>query len=244
MEIKNPISTVLFDLDGTLLNVDMYRFVPDYLKYLSASIDVDLDVEQFVQVMIDRTMQRLRSDDGSQTNQDFFLAMAQCDLQITPQQFLSGLQYFYRQHMEKLQPLVTTLPIVPQILQLCFAQGLTVVIATNPVFPRPLVDARLRWAGIDGFPYRLITSSENSCYCKPNPNYFKAILAEIDCSPAQCLMVGNDTEHDLSAAEVGISTFLVDTWLIERRKSYTADCRGDHHDLYRCLDNLVVTGCG
>ncbi|MDY0189252.1 MAG: HAD family hydrolase [Desulfuromonas sp.] len=237
-----PYTSVLFDLDGTLLDVDMHRFVPMYLNCLAQSIAVDIDSERFVRVMIECTMERLRSDDGSQTNEEFFLAVAQRDLQISAEQFLQGLQTFYREHMDKLQPLITSSPMARQLICMCKRLGLEVIIATNPVFPRPLVDARLKWGGIGDCDYLLVTSSENSRYCKPNPNYFSAILTEIGREAHTCLMVGNDTEQDLSAAEVGITTFLVDTWMIDRGSPFVPDHRGSHIDLYNFIDQLTAGG--
>ncbi len=239
MKKQLPYTTVLFDLDGTLLNVDMHRFVPLYLNCLAQSIAIDVDSEQFVRVMIERTMERLRSDDGSQTNEEFFLAVAHSDLNINAEQFLQGLQIFYREHMEKLQPLITSLPMARQLICMCKKLGLEVVIATNPVFPRPLVDARLKWGGIGDCDYLLVTSSENSCYCKPNPNYFSAILSEIGREPETCLMVGNDTEQDLSAAVLGITTYLLDTWMIDRGSDFVPDYRGSHLDLYNFIGHLA-----
>lgn len=238
MTIKSPITTVLFDLDGTLLSVDMYKFIPAYLNRLAESIDPTIDRQQFVDTMIDRTMELLRSDDGSQTNEEFFLSVAQQDFQLTPEQFSSGIRRFCRDRLGELQPLVTSFPLARQLIQCCQTLGFEVVIATNPVFPRPVVDARLEWAGIGDFDYRLVTSFENSCYCKPNPNYFRDILDEIGAVAGNCLMVGNDTEHDLSATTLGITTFLVDTWLIDRGSSFVADYRGSHLDLYRFLGQL------
>lgn len=235
---QTPITTLLFDLDGTLLNVDMYRFVPAYLSALAQSIDAELDVEQFVDVMIERTMERLRSDDGSQTNEQFFLAVVQRDLNLSAEQFLTGLETFYRQHMFELRPLIECLPLARKLMQCCKDKGFEVVIATNPVFPRPVVDARLNWAGIGDCDYRLVTSFENSRYCKPNPNYFSDILAEIDRTPDSCVMIGNDTEHDMSARSLGITTFLVDTWMIDRGGEYPPDYRGSHHDLLRFIGQL------
>lgn len=238
MKKQLPFTTVLFDLDGTLLNVDMHRFVPIYLNCLAQSIDAEVDSEQFVRVMIKRTMERLRSDDGSQTNEEFFLSVAQSDLDISAEQFLQGLQTFYREHMDKLQSLIISSPMARQLVCICKKLGLEVVIATNPVFPRPLVDARLQWAGIGDCEYLMVTSSENSRYCKPNPRYFRAIMGEIGREPETCLMVGNDTEHDLSAAALGITTYLVDTWIIDRGSDFVPDYRGSHVDLYNFIKQL------
>lgn len=236
--MKTPIKTILFDLDGTLLNVDMHQFIPAYLNGLAESIDPDLERKKFVEMMITRTMERLASDDGSQTNEDFYRKAVLADLGITSQQFSAGLQRFYRDHLARLESLVTPFPLARKLIERCQTLGFEVVIATNPVFPRPVVDARLQWAGVADFDYRWITSFENSRYCKPNPNYFAAIFDELGCDPESVLMVGNDTEHDLSASQLGVTTYLVETWMIERASSFVADYRGSHLDLYHFLEQL------
>jgi FMN phosphatase YigB (HAD superfamily) len=236
--MMEEITTVLFDLDGTLINVDMHQFVPAYLKYLADSIDPQMAVAPFVQQMIDRTIERLNSDDGSQTNEQFYLQAAESDLGITPHQFRQGLEHFFAHHMTKLQPLIQPLSLAQGLVDRCRNKGLELVLATNPVFPRPLVDARLEWGGMSPEDFDLVTSFENSRYCKPNRHYFDDILAVLGRRPEQCLMVGNDTEHDLSAGRLGMTTFLVDTWLIDRSAEFTADFRGSHLDLFRFLGQL------
>lgn len=235
---QHAIKTVLFDLDGTLLDVDMHQFIPAYLNNLAKSIDPNLDRKQFVEIMISRTMELLASDDGSQTNEEFYRNAVFNDLGITTDQFSSGLQRFYRDHLGQLAPLVSSTPLARKLIERCHEQGLTVVIATNPVFPRPVVDARLQWAGVGDFTYRLVTSFENSSFCKPNLRYFSAIFNELECDPGSVLMVGNDTEHDLSASQLGVTTFLVDTWMIDRGSPFIADHRGSHLDLYHFLGQL------
>ncbi|MBN2644978.1 MAG: HAD family hydrolase [Desulfuromonadaceae bacterium] len=229
------IDTVLFDLDGTLLNVDMYQFVPRYLKSLADCLPQPVVADYFAERMIRRTMDRLRGSDGAQTNEEYFCAVAQEDFGLSAADFLAGLACFYQRHMTDLRPLIQPLALAPRLLERCARRGLDVVIATNPVFSRPLVEARLQWGGIGDFPYRWVTSFENSRYCKPAAGYFFDILSEIDKRPDQCLMVGNDTLHDLAAAELGMTTFLVDTWLIERESPFRADFRGSHLDLFRFL---------
>jgi FMN phosphatase YigB (HAD superfamily) len=50
-------------------------------------------------------------------------------------------------------------------------------------------------------------------------------------APEECLMVGNASGHDRAARQVGIPTFLVDTWLEDRCNSlFASDFRGSHSD--------------
>ena len=67
---------------------------------------------------------------------------------------------------------------------------------------------RLEWAGVADFPYRLVTTYENSRACKPNLLYYKQILKSIGHRAEACLMVGDD-DMDMVAARLGCATFLV-----------------------------------
>ena len=235
---QQNITTILFDLDGTLINVDMHQFVPAYLKYLADCIDPGMAVQPFVERLVQRTVELLNSDDGSKTNEQYYWQVVEEDLGISPETFRSGLQCFFQRHMDAMRPLIQPLPLAAKLIDRCREKGLELVLATNPVFPRQLVEARLAWGGLNADDFSLITSFENSRYCKPNPHYFEDILAHLGRQPQHCLMVGNDTEHDLSASRLGMTTFLVDTWLIDRSPEFVADFRGSHLDLFRFLGHF------
>lgn len=231
---------VLFDLDGTLLQVDMNRFIPAYVDGL-AEVCADLaEHRRFTDVLLQATWALLRSDQGECSNQQLFHFAIERHLAISPDLFSQRLQRYCNDHLPSLAPLITPHPLVPQILRGCFERGFKVVIATNPVFPRPLVEARLDWGGMGEFPFDLVTSYENTRFCKPNRGYFEDILQTLGLEPQHCLMVGNDTEHDLAAGAAGIATYLLDTWLIDRGGSLRPDYRGGHEELCNLLESLPV----
>lgn len=87
--------------------------------------------------------------------------------------------------------------------------GYELVVATNPVFPFAAVRMRMDWGGLAGVPFLHITSSETMTRCKPDPSYYSELLAKLDRRPEECIMVGNDPRKDLPAKEVGIPTFIV-----------------------------------
>lgn len=232
---------VLFDLDGTLLQVEMMDFVPAYIEKLALHFADVARYQSFAKVMRGATIALIRGGDGSRTNEEIFHAAMQRQLGIERRLFRQRLQRFYADGLAELSPLIRPLPLARDILRRCFDRGLKVAIATNPVFPRPLVDARLKWGGIADFSYDLVTSVENSRYCKPHPEYFRQVLEHLSLAPEEVVMVGNDTEHDLGSRAAGIPSFLVDTWLVDRLNGdFQTDFRGNHLDLLRFVGGL---GC-
>lgn len=227
-----------FDLDGTLLQVDMQRFIPDYVEGL-ARVCADLaERHRFSEVVLKATWGLLQNDRGEYSNQQLFHSVIERHLAISPDLFNQRLQRYCLEQLPALAPLITPHPLVPRILRGCFERGLKVVIATNPVFPRSLIEARLVWGEMAGFAFDLITSYENSRYCKPHPGYFEDILQTLDLAPEHCLMVGNDTQHDLAAQQTGMATFLLDTWKVDRGGGFKPDFQGGHAELCTLLESL------
>lgn len=227
---------VLFDLDGTLVDVDMYVFIPAYLRRLSDFFSDLIDARRFRREMLAATTTMLQSKKRSASNEEMLLSLLFRRLGIGQGQFQERLQQFINDGLDSLRPLVQSLPLAHSILQSCADRGLRLVLATNPVFPLQIVEARLRWGGLANLPFDLVTSYENSRYCKPDRRYFEDVLDFLQIPAETCLMVGNDTDHDLAAQQVGISTFLVDTCLVNRGDSpFEADWQGNHGDLLRFL---------
>lgn len=233
-EGDNRLRGFFFDLDGTLLQVEMRKFIPAYTRSLAEwFIDV-ADPKIFTGVLLDATLALLRRQDGLQTNEDFFLDILSERLGIAAEFFNDRLRRYCDQDLWRLAELVRPHPLARGILDHCRDAGLRVALATNPVFPLAVVEARLRWGGLLDYPFEVITSYENSRFCKPHPGYFTDIFEQMGLRPEQCLMIGNDTEHDLAARQTGMATFLIDTWLVDRRKGvFATDYRGELDDLYR-----------
>jgi len=234
------IRALFFDLDGTLLQVEMRQFIPTYLDGLAVHLGDRVDPPAFRALARNAIMHLLerRQRDGSNRRQ--FLRLLETHGGISPQQFERALGAYCDDGLECLRPLVRPLPEIRTLLDTAFASGREVVIATNPVFPREIVAARLRWGGMDDYPFALVSDWENSCLCKPAPGYFEDLLEHFNLRPEQALMIGNDTGHDLAAGRVGIATLLVDTWLIDRKEdALPPDWRGDHHQLIEILQQMV-----
>lgn len=230
------IRAVLFDLDGTLLQVEMNDFIPRYITGLSACFSDLVSPKKFKKKFLGGIRELILGPSDGTTNEERLLAVLERDLDLSAQEFHLRLDAFREQGTAALADMVTAIPHAAEVVEFCRTQGQIVVLATNPVFPRFMVDARRDWSGLGNVHFDHVTSYENSSYCKPNPSYFEEVAEQIGVLPSQCLMVGNDSSHDLAAMGAGMTTFLVDTFLVERPgRRWPSDYRGNHAELLSFL---------
>jgi len=230
------IHALLFDLDGTLLQVEMRRFIPAYLEALAACFVDTVPPERFTRVAQQAVHHLLMTGDAQRTNRERYLGVIEAQLAISVETFEERLHAWLDDGLEHLAGLVSPIGAARPLLDHCFTLGIPVVLATNPVFPAAMIEARLAWGGLDDYPFDTITSYENTRFCKPQAGYFRDLLDSLGVDARHCLMVGNDTEHDLAAGSLGIPTFLADTFLIDRLDGdYRSDHRGSLGDLLQLL---------
>ena len=94
------------------------------------------------------------------------------------------------------------------ILEQLKQMGLTLVVASNPIYPRIAMEKRLVWGDVDIPYFELVTHMENMNFVKPDKAYYKQIYSKIGVLPEYCLMVGNDPGNDMAAAGVKMKTYL------------------------------------
>lgn len=202
------IQAILFDLDGTLLDYDMVRdFIPTYLKELAAYVH-DLVPPKKLPASILQTSEVLVRGTGEQTNEEAFAATFYPMVGVERAVLEPRFQRFYAEVFPTLRDLAPPRPEARRVIQTAFDLGYDVVIATNPHFPAVAVQERLAWADVADFPYRKVTTYENSHFVKPRLEYYTEILADIDCPPERAVMVGDDA-MDMVAGELGCVTYLV-----------------------------------
>lgn len=235
----DDIQAVLFDLDGTLIDVDMHRFVPGYLRRLTEQMGDRVDPERAVRSLHRAVAAMFANSDSGKTLETILLEVLQSELGLSAAAYLASLERFCRTELDALRPLVAGHPLAPQLVEVSLARGWRVVLATNPIFPRAVIDARLAWGALDGVTFDHVTAYETAHFCKPNPAFFGELLEMLGLPAEACLMIGNDTLHDLAASQVGMRTCLLTPWCIRRPGArFKADWQGDHAQL------LTLLGCG
>lgn len=206
------LEAVLFDLDGTLLDIDIDAFLGTYFKALSGALsEVFTDSDE-----LDRAMRAIHDATGAMmrphepiTNCEVFYAAFRELSGVSLEAHAEVIDRFYAEVFPTLQGGIRPAEGGLEALRAARDCGLRVAVATNPIFPRAAIIHRMAWAGIAPDDVDVITDFETMCATKPLPAYFRQTAALLGVETSNCLMVGDDRMLDLSAADIGMRTFHV-----------------------------------
>ncbi len=233
--------TILFDLDGTLLPINMDNFIEKYFRLLSGHFADLYNPEYFVNVINKATENMIRND-GQQTNKEAFEekffelielnGVSEKDIWDRFYDFYDNLFPTLKKHFE-LDKLGY------EIVEAAKSKEFNLIIATNPLFPRNAITTRLKWIDLNPTDFKYITSYEEMHYCKPNVNYYREILDKTNYQAESCVMVGNDMRDDMVAKKVGLKTFLLNDFKVERESiSIQPDWQGTRSEIIDYIKKL------
>lgn len=207
------LDTILFDLDGTLLPMRQDDFVHAYFSDLARyTAPMGYDKERLIPALWHGTMCMTRND-GAKTNRERFWEDFSTVFGDRVWSDEPSFDHFYANEFDRVRRVVHPRGPARPVLDGLRQKGYGVVLATNPLFPRVAVETRLGWIGLKCGDFDLVTTYENSRYCKPNPDYYHEIFAALSLDPARCLMVGNNTDEDMTAAQTGAQVYLLTDFL-------------------------------
>jgi FMN phosphatase YigB (HAD superfamily) len=206
------LEAVLFDLDDTLLGNAMDTFLPAYFQALTGHLDDLLGPDQLIAHLMEATQAMDADHSPERTNEEAFASVFYPLVGLERSEVESAFEHFYGEAFPNLRSLTRRRPEARSLVASALEQGLQVVIATNPMFPRMAVEERLAWAGVpvEQFGYALVTTYENMHATKSHQAYYKEILEHLGRRPGECLMVGDSWEMDIvPAASTGIAAYWV-----------------------------------
>lgn len=209
---------IFFDLDGTLLPMDVDVFMKQYFKVLGVRMgELGVPQDVYMQAMKAGILAMATNDTGEVNSHAFwpvFLGMTSAyvadDVDMT-----SELNAFYETDFAKIGQHFSLNPAAAEAIQTLKQKGYPLVLATMPMFPRAGVEWRVRWAGVDPAVFDRITTFDNSTSVKPKPNFYAENLAACGLDGRDVLMVGNNTKEDLAAMDLGCDAFLITDHLID-----------------------------
>jgi HAD superfamily hydrolase (TIGR01549 family) len=227
---------ILFDLDGTLLTLDTEAFFHRYMKMLREYASHVIQPELLVSSVLQATKEMMEDDGAERTNEEFFRDRFLGLTNLKQEEIWPVFDRFYAEEFPLLKEEVEPHPYALKVVEEAKKQGYKLVVATNPVFPGVAIYERMKWAGLVEDDFTHVTIFETSHYCKPNPKYFLEICERIGVAPENCIMVGNDMQQDMVAGEVGLATFLVEDYKIDRGlPQHRVDASGTLKELYHQL---------
>lgn len=94
-------------------------------------------------------------------------------------------------------------------LECCQDMGLKIALATNPSFTENCIYVRMGWAGIADAPFERVSYMQNSTRLKPKARYYEEFISALGLTPEECLMVGNDAKRDFPKPNIGLRTIYV-----------------------------------
>ena len=234
------LKAVFFDLDGTLLPMDMDNFIKSYFGAISKKLaPVGYDPKELVGVIWQGTKAMIKND-GSKTNEQVFW---ESFVTIYGEEKLKDTVYFdkfYEENFDELKAVCGFNPKSAEIVNELKEKNLRLVLATNPVFPSIATQKRIAFAGLKPEDFEFFTSYENISFCKPNLKYYQEILNRTGLSAEDCLMVGNDVGDDMVAKELGLKVFLLTDFLINNENADISEYpNGDFDDLKAYINTLI-----
>jgi FMN phosphatase YigB (HAD superfamily) len=196
--------TVLLDLDDTLLINSMDQFLPAYFQRLGDYLSDVVESDRMLRALMAGTRAMLTNQDPTKRLEQVFGDVFYPRLKLDEDALRKRIEFFYTEIFPELALLTDQNPGAKRFVEHLFANDYEVVIATNPLFPRLAIEARLRWAKIpvDEFDYSIVTSLENFHFTKSTPAYYTEILGLLGRPMADAVMIGNEVANDLEPANL------------------------------------------
>lgn len=225
---------IFFDLDGTLLPMDLEEFTQTYFGLLANYLNMDPKV--LIPAIWSGTKAMI-SNDGTMTNEDRFWSVFSRFMGPEIRAREPEFAQFYVTDFHKAKAVTGENPLAKAVVELARKQAGTVVLATNPLFPRCGVESRLSWIGLKPEDFDYVTTYENSSFCKPTADYYLHICRTLKLDPTRCLMIGNDLREDgQGAAQIGMTVHIVTDSLI----THDLDLKDWPHSTFAALADLLA----
>lgn len=233
------ITTVLFDLDGTLLPMDQDTFARTYVKGLTTAAEPFGYSPILLSAAIMAGTAAMVKNVGKTTNEVVFWDTLAKTYGEQIRNDAGIFDEFYNTNFQKIKDVCGFDPKAAELIRHIKEKGYRVALATNPLFPAAATESRIRWAGLNPQDFEIYTTYENSHYCKPDLNYYRELLDKLQAKAEECLMVGNDVAEDMIAAQLGMKTFLLTDCLINKQNAdISVYQHGSMNALFEFIDHL------
>lgn len=209
---------ILFDLDGTLLQMDNDEFLKRFEEVMVPYfISLGYDGNEFSRAY-SSTFYKMIKNDGSKTNEEVFFK-ALLEVYKDKEKLNSDLNLFYENALDEVCTILKRDQYPRLLIDLLKERGYKLILATNPLFPKEFTYKRIRWAGLEPDDFSYISTYDNSSYSKPSREYYLDLISKNRLMDDELIMIGNDIDDDFSNLPKGIGRILITDFLINRKNA-------------------------
>lgn len=237
------IKAVLFDLDDTLLRLNLTAFIARYVsgatRLLASAARTSPAALGIPYVRAFLAMDAQDRED-SLTNERLFnqTFLASTGIPLDDPVIADLMTYYEEQVVPGFSGGIVAARPVPgarEAIEAVHDAGLLCALATNPTFSLSCDRARMGWAGVGEDNFALVSTYSNSTRCKPSTRYYQEFANQLGVRLEECLMVGNDAVRDIVRDGCGLRTAYVG-----HARPKDAVWRGPMERLARELPDLIA----
>ena len=230
-------NTFVFDLDGTLLPMDLRKFIDLYNNELTIAFKDLENPKDIVEKLWASTKHTIVSDEKIKNIDKFFNDFSnRVDGDV--EKYKDIFDRLYDEGFQNVKASTYVSPELVESIEVLKSKGYKLVIATNPMFPLKANHHRVRWAGLNVEDFTYISSLEDNTVCKPKLSFYNEVIAKAEIEADKAIMVGNDVQEDMVAKNVGMKTYLITDCLINRGGDIDADYTGTYKDFLEYTKDL------
>ena len=231
---------ILFDMDGTLVPMDMHEFTKGYFVLLGKKLsEYNIPHEKLVATIWDGTGAMVKNDGSKINSEVFWKRFAELIPGLPMDEVEKKCDSFYGNEFIEAKVFTQDNPLAKEAVRIAHEKAEIVALATNPLFPMAGQITRMKWVDLEEKDFDLITSYETDYYCKPNPKYFESVCKRLGVKPQECLMIGNDETEDMySCSSIGMDGYLVTDTMIPSKDHPWNGPRGTFKELIEMLNSL------
>lgn len=230
---------ILFDLDGTLLPMDIEQFMKLYFYEMHKNFEDIMDMETLVDHVMKATAIMVH-DTTVRTNEEVFMEAYEMLTGADMIDHKKRWDAFYQNGYKNVKASSKTSAQMIEAVRVLKVKGYQLVLVTNPLFPKYAITQRIGWAGLSVDDFDYVTSFEKNRYCKPQLKIYEEVLEHLGLNAKDCMMVGNDVQEDMIAGQLGMTTYLVTEHMLHRSDGpIVVDNQGDYDAFLTYVHSLA-----
>lgn len=232
------IKTIMFDLDGTILPMDLDEFIKLYFCEIQKKFDQISNNGDLVLKGVVAGTQAMMKQHLEKTNEVVFWETFEALTNIKKVDIEEDFEEFYNNEFTSLKKICDKNENMIKAVKVLKMKGYQLLLTTNPMFPEMAVKERLRWSGVEENSFDYITSYEYCHATKPRVEYYEEVIKTMDLAIHECMMVGNDTQDDGVIETLGIPLYLIEDYLITHNDEVNSKWIGKSNEFLKFCEKL------